>query len=74
MKQGTLVNRVVMLCLLAAIVIYLGVSAWRSFTDPYQMVLSYSYTVDATMEATGFLVRSEQVIAGSGGIVDPLVD
>lgn len=74
MKQGTLVNRVVMLCLLAAIVIYLGVSAWRSFTDPYQMVLSYSYTVDDTMEATGFLVRSEQVIAGSGGIVDPLVD
>lgn len=74
MKQGTLVNRVVMLCLLAAIVIYLGVSAWRSFTDPYQTVLSYSYTVDDTMEATGFLVRSEQVIAGSGGIVDPLVD
>lgn len=74
MKQGTLVNRVVMFCLLGAIVIYLGVSAYRSFTNPYQTVLSYSYTVDDTMEATGFLVRSEQVIAGSGGIVDPLVD
>ena len=73
MKQGTLVNRAVMLCLLGAIVIYLGVYAWRSFTDPYQTVLSYSYTVDETMEATGFLARSETVIPGTGGIVDPLV-
>ena len=74
MKQGTLVNRIVMFSLLGAIVIYLGVYAYRSFTNPYQTVLSYSYTVDDTMEATGFLVRTEQVIAGTGGIVDPLVD
>ena len=35
MKQGTLINRIVMLLLLAAVLVYLGVSAWRSFRDPY---------------------------------------
>ena len=74
MKQGTLVNRIVMLSLLGAILIYLGVYIYRAFTDPYPTVLSYDYTVDETMEATGFLARSETVISGVGGIVDPLVD
>ena len=34
MKQGTLINRIVMLLLLAAVLVYLGVSAWRSVRDP----------------------------------------
>ena len=58
MKQGTLINRIVMLLLLAAVLVYLGVSAWRSFRDPYTLVLSYAYTVDDSLEATGFLVRA----------------
>ena len=74
MKQGTLVNRIVMLSLLGAILLYLGIYIYRAFTDPYPTVLSYDYTVDETMEATGFLARSEEVITGVGGIVDPLVD
>ena len=47
MKQGTLINRIVML-------------------------LSYAYTVDDSLEATGFLVREESVLASPGGIVDLL--
>ena len=72
MKQGTLINRIVMLLLLAAVLVYLGVSAWRSFRDPYTLVLSYAYTVDDSLEATGFLVREERVLASPGGIVDLL--
>lgn len=72
MKQGTLLNKIVMLIFFGAILLYLGVYAWRSLSDPYTIVPSYSYTVDDTMEATGFLVRRESVIAGTGGIVDPL--
>ena len=49
MKQGTLINRIVMLLLLAAVLVYLGVSAWRSFRDPYTLVLSYAYTVDLSL-------------------------
>ncbi len=72
MKQGTLINRIVMLILMAAVVIYLGVSAWRSFRDPYTLIPSYAYTVDDSLEATGFLVREELVLSGSGGTADIL--
>lgn len=70
MKQGTLTSRIVMLAVLAALVFYLGVYAWNAFTDPISTVLSYSYTVDDALEATGFLVRAETVIPGTGAIAD----
>lgn len=70
MKQGTLTSRIVMLALLTAIVVYLGVYAWNAFTEPFSTVLSYSYTVDDVLEATGFLVRSETVIPSTGALVD----
>lgn len=69
MKQGTVINRILMLLLLGAILLYLGGAAWRSFHDPYPTVQAYSYEVDDTLEATGFLVREEQVLTGSGGVV-----
>lgn len=72
MKQGTLNSKIVALLLLAAVVIYLAVSAWRSFRDPFSTALTYSYTVDDSMEATGFLVRQEQVLTGTGGVVEVL--
>lgn len=72
MKQGTLNSRIVMLALLAAVVIYLGVSAWHSFRDPFTTAVTYSYTVDDSMEATGFLVRQEQVLTNTGGVVELL--
>ena len=72
MKQGTLNSKIVVLLLLAAVVLYLGVSAWQSFRDPFSTALTYSYTVDDSMEATGFLVRQEQVLTGTGGVVEVL--
>lgn len=72
MRQGKLTNRIMMLVLLAAVLTYLGVSAWRSFTDPYTIVTSYSYTVDDSLEATGFLVRDEQVVTSTGSLVELL--
>lgn len=72
MRQGKLTNRIVMLTLLAAILAYLGVSAWRSFNDSYRTVVSYSYTVDDSLEVTGLLVREESVLTNTGGIVDLL--
>ena len=72
MKQGKLINRIMMLVLLAAVVVYLAASAWRSFRDPYTFVMSYAYTVDDSLEATGFLVREETVLTGGGGTVELL--
>ena len=70
MKQGTLNSRIILLALLGAVVLYLCVSAWRSFRDPFSTVVSYAYTVDDSLEATGFLVREEQVLTASGGVVE----
>lgn len=72
MKQGTLNSRIVMLLLLGAILLYLGVSAYRSFRDPYTLLTTYSYTVDDSVEATGWLVREEQVLTHGDGIVELL--
>lgn len=69
MKQGTSVNRIVMLLLFAAIVIYLGGAVWKGLRDPYPTVPVYEYAVEDTVETTGYLVRREQVLTGSLGIV-----
>lgn len=69
MKQGTVLNRIVMLLFLAAILLYFGGAAWRSFRNPYSTVQAYAYQVDDTTEATGYLVRREQVLTGTGGVV-----
>ena len=70
MKQGTLNSKIVILALLAAVLVYLGVSAWQSFRDPFTTAATYSYTVDDSVEITGFLVREEQVLSNTGGVVE----
>ena len=72
MKQGPLLNRILMLVLFAALLIYLGVYVWDSMNDPFTTATAYACTVDDAMEATGFLVREEQVIQGNGAVVDQL--
>lgn len=72
MKQGTLNGKIIMLALLAAVMIYLGVSAWHSFRNPFTTAVTYAYTVGDSVETTGFLVREEQVLANTGGVVELL--
>lgn len=73
MKQGTLITRVVMLLLFAVVCAYLGVSAWKNLDEGAYFVTTYAYTVDDAAEATGLLVRQEEVIPGQTlGIVDVL--
>jgi len=69
MKQGTALYRLVMILFFAAILLYFAGSAWRSLRDPYPTTQAYTYAVDDTQEATGYLVRTEEVITASGGIV-----
>jgi len=74
MKQGTVINRLITLLVLGAVVVYLAVSAWQSFQNPFSTAISFSYSVDDTVSSTGYLVREETVLTGSGGIVDLLPD
>lgn len=69
MKQGTVINRIVMLLLFFAIIGYFIGAAWRGLRDPYPTVQAYAYEVDDTIEAMGYVVRQEKVLTGTGGIV-----
>ena len=72
MKQGSAVIRSITLLLLAAVLLYLGVSAWNSLRVPFSTFLSYSWSVDDTVECTGYVVREETVLTGGSGLVDLL--
>ncbi len=73
MKQGTVVNRVVMFALLGAVLFYLGVTAWQSVAGQTQTVRCYAYTLDDQQEVTGYLVRSELPLPAQSGLVDVLL-
>ena len=68
-QQGTILNKIVILLFLAAILAYFAGAAWRGLRDPYPTAQVYAYSVDDTLETTGYLVRQEKVLSGSGGIV-----
>ncbi len=72
MKQGTLVTRVVVLLMLAAVLIYLGVYIWQGFSDPYQLVVSYAYEMDDDAALDGVVVRSESRIGGEASLAEVL--
>ncbi|MBM6869865.1 hypothetical protein H7U37_08500 [Pseudoflavonifractor phocaeensis] len=72
MKQGKSINRIIMLALLAAILVYLAATVAGALTNPYSLVQCYAVTVDVAQEATGLLVREEQVIAGDSSTAELL--
>lgn len=61
-----------MLALLAAILVYLGVYVYQGLSDPLATTLCYSYTVDDTVEATGYVARTERVLPRQTLIADVL--
>ena len=69
MKQGTLINRIVMILFFVAILLYFAGAAWRELRNPYPTVQAYAYEVDDAVEVTGYLVRREKPLSGQGGIV-----
>ena len=69
MKQGTVINRIVLFLFTAAILAYTGGAVWREMHNFYPTVQAYSYVVEDTIETTGYLVRQEQLLTGTGDIV-----
>ena len=74
MKQSTIITKIVMFLLLAAVVFYLAISAVQSFLDPFSTTVAYMDILDDAVEITGVVVRDEQVLYGSTGIMDILPD
>ena len=61
MKQGRPLITFVIALFAGALVLYFLVSLWKTFQDPFTTTYTYSYTLN---------IRDEQVLSGSGGIVD----
>lgn len=72
MKQGTLVTRVVILTLFAAVLAYLGFTVWQGLSEPYQLVTTYTYQMDDGLALDGMVVRRETVIEGRSDLSEIL--
>lgn len=72
MKQGTAITRAVILLLLAAVLAYLGVYLWQGLSDPYQLIVTYSYELDDDLPIDGVIVREEQTIPGRAALAEVL--
>ncbi len=72
MKQGTVVTRVVILLLLAAVLVYLGVYLWQGLSDPYQLIVTYAYEMDDDLPIDGVVVREEETIPGRAALAEVL--
>ncbi len=74
MKESTLVNKVIIGVICAAVILYFAVYLALGFQDDLVTTTAYSYSVDVGTEASGLLVRQEQVLPNSGQYVDILLD
>lgn len=72
MKQGTLVTRIVIVLLFMAVVVYMGVYLLQGLSDPYQLVVTYSYAMDDAISLDGVVVRSERTVEGRAQLAEVL--
>lgn len=68
MKQGRHYTNIILWVLLAAIIIYFGYSVAVSVREPLSTTTVMEYEAGAGYYATGYVVRSETVLASSYGI------
>jgi putative membrane fusion protein len=69
MKQGTVFTKLVVPVVFLAIVAYLVLSAFVGLRDAYPVTVTYTDTMQETVVASGWVVRSEQPIQGGQGLV-----
>lgn len=74
MKESTLVNKVIIGVICAAVILYFAVYLALGFKHDLVTTTAYSYSVDIGTEASALLVRDEQVISTTGQYVDILLD
>jgi len=69
MRTTTILSKIVIPILIAAILVYLGLSAWMGVRNPYDFVMAYTDTMETSAVAQGWVVRHEQPISGGNGLV-----
>lgn len=68
MKQGTVITKIIFLMLLLALIVYAVAAAFRTMSKSITTVTAIAYEVGDGFQATGFVVRDEQVLNAPGGI------
>lgn len=63
-KSGSPGTKILMAVVCLAVLTYFGIQLYRYFADPLVTALAYTYQVEVTISATGYLVRDEQVLTG----------
>lgn len=70
MKPGTWIVKVVMWAFFLGAIAYFGVYAWHVLFSGYETASLYSYSAEDTVEATGYMVRQEEVLPGSEDLLE----
>ena len=70
MKESTLVNKVIIGVICAAVILYFAVYLALGFKPDLVTTTAYAYSVDIGTEASALLVRDEQVISTTGQYVE----
>ena len=65
-KQGATFQKIIVPAIIVAIVVYLIFSAWNGLRDPYSFVIVYTDTMEESIDAEGWVVRSEELVNGGG--------
>lgn len=65
MKSTSFTTRILMLLVCLGVAVYFGYQSLRYLDDPLTTTVAYGYTVDDTIGASGYVVRSERVLEDS---------
>lgn len=69
MKTGTLAMRLLFILIFLIVLLYFALNIASYFNDPYMTTLAYTYTSDHAVSVSGYVVREEEVLSGSGSYV-----
>lgn len=72
MKQGRIMNGIIILVLFAAVATYFGVYVYQSTQNKLRTMTAINYTVDESSTASGFIVREEFPIACDFDLIEVL--
>lgn len=69
MKSSTLATRLLFAAIVLAVIAYFGLSLTAYLMDPYKTTVAYNYISDNAVAVSGYVVREEEALSGSGELV-----
>lgn len=69
MKTGTLATKFLLAAVFITVLVYFGVNLLAYFSDPYTTTVAYAYTGENAVTVSGYVVRDEEALEGSGSLV-----